>query len=252
MLAGNSSVLGGGVYNGVLNNCTVAGNRATSVGGAKFGVLNNCILYYNTGNYQNSTVNYCCTTPLPPGGAGNITNVPLFADTNGWSDLRLQSNSPCINAGNSTYAPGPTDLDGNARITGGTVDVGAYEFANPASIISYAWLAQYGLSLDGSADFVDTDSDGLNNWQEWIAGTDPTNALSLLWLGPLTGTDSELTVSWSSVTNRSYALERATNFGGAIFSVLQSNIVGWPGTTTWTDTNAIGSARRFYRVRVEN
>jgi hypothetical protein len=56
-----------------------------------------------------------------------------------------------------------------------------------------------------------------------------------------------------SVTNRSYALERATNLGAVpAFSVLQSNIAGWPGTTSWTDTNSVGSAPRFHRVRVEN
>ena len=63
---------------------------------------------------------------------------------------------------------------------------------------------------------------------------------------------ASVTLTWSSVTNRSYALERATNLGGVpAFSVLQSNIAGLPGTTSWTDTNGVGSAPRFYRVRVE-
>jgi len=51
------------------------------------------------------------------------------------SDLHLQSNSPCINSGNNAFASG-VDLDSKARISGGTVDMGAYEYESPASRIS--------------------------------------------------------------------------------------------------------------------
>ena len=70
------------------------------------------------------TLNYCCTTPMPTSGGGNITNAPLFVDQAG-GNLRLQTNSPCINAGNNSYVIGTTDLDGNLRIRGGIVDIGA-------------------------------------------------------------------------------------------------------------------------------
>ena len=75
-------------------------------------------------------MNYCCTTPLPGSGTGNFTNEPLFVNLPG-GDPRLQMGSPCINAGNNAYAVGTTDLDGDPRIVGGTVDVGAYEFYGP-------------------------------------------------------------------------------------------------------------------------
>ena len=144
-LAGNYAVWGGGgAWGGTLNNCTLTGNRGSEGGGgAHVSTLNNCIVYYNTAwgveNYDWSTLNYCCTTPLPAG-MGNFTTAPQFVDTNGWSNLRLQANSPCINAANNAYVSGGTDLHGNPRIVGGTVDIGAYELQTPTSQISYAWL----------------------------------------------------------------------------------------------------------------
>ena len=166
-------------------------------------------------------------------------------------NFSLQSNSPCINAGKNAYAFGTVDLDGNARIVGGTVDMGAFEFQSPLSVISYAWLQQFSLPTDGSADYADTDHDGHNNWQEWMAGTNPTNALSVLRLASPVLTPTNVTLTWTSVTNRTYTLEQATNLGGVpAFSVLRSNLAGLHGTTSWTDTNAPVSSPRFYHLRV--
>src|SRR5262249_48883725 len=154
-------------------------------------------------------MNACCMTP-DLGIRSSITNEPLFLDPAS-GNFHLQSNSPCINAGNNVPTATASDLDGNPRIVGGTVDIGAYEYQSPASIISYAWLQQYGLTNDGSADFADTDADGMNNWQEWLAGTVPTDGASLLRVLSVTGGVSGVTVTWPSTTNRLYFVQRATN-----------------------------------------
>jgi len=130
LLVSNSAVfIGGAVAGSTLNNCTLSANTSSNVGGAYLGSLNNCIVYFNRdtngfANYSSATFNYSCTTPTPAGGAGNITNQPLFAATNNY---RLATNSPCRDTGANGFAPSTPELDGNARIINGTVDMGAYE-----------------------------------------------------------------------------------------------------------------------------
>ena len=250
---------GGGAYGSTLNNCTLSGNSATNWGGGAFGsTLNNCIVYFNTAtngaNYcqdqWSGPLNYCCTTPMPTNGVGNITNAPLFADQ-AHGNLRLQSNSPCINVGNNAYVVGSTDLDGRPRILGGMVDMGAYEFQGPRMGEFIGWLQQYGLPTDGSADFTDPDHDGLNNWQEWRCGTCPTNASSALRLLSPQRTGTNVTVIWQSVAGVNYFLECSTNLSATpCFRCVATNLPGQPGTTSYADTNAAGASPIFYRVGV--
>src|SRR5205823_3254985 len=98
-------------------------------GGSYHDTIFNSIVFNNSApngsNYYSSTINYCCTAPLPAG-TGNFASAPGFADFAG-GNFRLQPWSPCVNAGTNFYAPAGTDLDGNPRIAGGTVDMGAYE-----------------------------------------------------------------------------------------------------------------------------
>jgi hypothetical protein len=123
VLTGNFGGFGGGIYwTTTLYNCTITGNSAGYGGGGFNCTLHNCVIYYNSGgDNDGDTFDYCCTPDA--GGVGCITVPPLFADGAG----HLQTYSPCINAGNNAYVATSTDLDGNPRIVGGTVDMGAYE-----------------------------------------------------------------------------------------------------------------------------
>jgi hypothetical protein len=140
VLTGNTAKwCGGGAWESTLNNCTLAGNTAgyygggPDGGGSYGGTLNNCVVWGNalsdgdSNNYFGGAFLHSCAAPLPPG-PGNTAADPLFADAPG-GDFRLRAGSPCIDAGTNAYAAGGSDIDGNARIQGGTVDMGAHEGA---------------------------------------------------------------------------------------------------------------------------
>jgi hypothetical protein len=248
LICSNAAPTGSAAYSAALNNCTILGH--TNGSAAYSCALNNSILYYNSTNYSGGSLAFCCTTPMPAG-PGNFTNEPAFVDLNG-GNFRLQTNSPCINSGNNLYVAYGTDLDGRPRIVAGTVDMGAYEFQGSGMGEFIAWLLQNGMPTDGSADFNDADGDGVNNWQEWVAGTNPTNSLSLLTMLTPTKGASGLNLSWVSVGDRSYFLQRSTNLlAHPPFLTLASDIPGQVGTTTYSDTTAVGPGPFLYRVGIQ-
>ena len=206
---------GGGAYSCTLNNCTLSGNKAYQGGGAYGSALNNCIVWGNTGyvvatnNHQGCAFLYSCSWPKPSG-EGNIKADPKFADAaNG--DFRLQTNSPCINTGTNEYVASAFDLDGNPRILGGRVDMGAYEFpkTHTPSIpvnVPYCWLDEWD---EGITDYEGYEtlalSQGANGfffWESFVAGLVPTNANSKFLITNLVvkcdnGKDAVATLDWT-------------------------------------------------------
>jgi hypothetical protein len=87
------------------------------------------------------------------------------------------------------------------------------------------------------------------DWQEWVCGTNPTNALSVLRMVSALPTSTNVTVTWQSVAGVSYFLQRSTNLA-APFTLLATNILGQAGTTSYADTNATRAGPFFYRAGV--
>ncbi|MCK5940509.1 MAG: hypothetical protein KAI24_00965, partial [Planctomycetes bacterium] len=69
---------------------------------------------------------FCNCEPAWPG-AGNLDANPQFRDApNG--DFHLLANSPCVDAGDNAAVTSTFDFDGEARIAGAAVDMGADEY----------------------------------------------------------------------------------------------------------------------------
>ena len=152
----------GGIFNGgnvnvvslKMINCTVAGNYNYSNPNPSAGLYNhytNAYLYNTviaenaseTSNgdvYNNNGAIYaynCISSFTNWTTSSNCltynSSKPLFVNAaNG--NYRLAANSQAVNKGNNSYISGyNTDLAGNARIVGNTVDIGAYEY-NPNGV----------------------------------------------------------------------------------------------------------------------
>lgn len=173
----NSSTDGGGMYNyeysrPTLTNVTFSGNSASGSGGGIYSTyksdhtLTNVILWGNSAGtagteqiYHHSdstpTISYSdiqgaggssnWDTALGNDGGGNIDTAPLFVST---GDLRLQSGSPAIDAGNNDAVPADThDLDGDSD----TSEPLPYDFDNQARF----WDMPLADSGNGTAPIVD-------------------------------------------------------------------------------------------------
>ena len=169
---------GAALYGGTAVNCTLVGNTAGHQGGGIWGALaTNSILYDNHAaagkNYDTtSALAWSCAEPLAPG-TGNIAVYPRFRNRDE-HDYSLLSHSPCTNAGSTAAAPVGPDLNGDMRVQGAAVDMGAYEH-DPAIVDYYGfelWLHRHGLPIDPVAQFVlDHNDDGIPNGFAYVFGT---------------------------------------------------------------------------------
>jgi len=133
----------------------------------------------------------------------------------------------------------------------GTADVEWSDSDSDSDGMSDSWGMTCFKSIsaeNGGAD-DDWDEDGSSNYDEYIAGTDPTHIDSVFAFQTVeTGEDCVLT--WSSATGKVYSLWGCTNLVSGEFSIINSPISSPPPLNTFT-AGVDNAECMFFQLRIE-
>jgi hypothetical protein len=147
----------------------------------------------------------------------------------------------------------PPDQSQTLTNGGSVAFTGTYDYIDAnQNGISDAWEKYYfGSVTTNRTQYTDTDGDGMSDYVEFIAGTDPTNAASkLVFLSTERKTNGLVRLQWSAVPGRLYQV---------LSTPTPTNLASWSPVSDWlqasgspmscTTTNA-GQGTRFYRIQV--
>ena len=120
-----------------------------------------------------------------------------------------------------------------------------------------AWLDRFGLANYENDDLLDQDEDGLFTWQEYIAGTDPTNRASVfavLDIGTMSGSNCVTFYGTTNGVTLPFSIYRSTNLLDSPAWQLYSTQPRDPsGTNVWWDTDPpVEGTPVFYRPVATN
>lgn len=143
--------------------------------------------------------------------------------------------------------------------SGGVSDYVSVSATTPAEIgdgIPGWWRYQYfgnGVAVTtASASDADPDGDGADNLREYLAGTDPTNAQSLLKATRVERVSNDIVIHFTTVLGKTYRLEKTSDLGAAAsWTPVRDNIAGTGGIVTGTDAGGASQPRQFYRAVVK-
>jgi hypothetical protein len=183
-----------------------------SIGGSSIGPAtpNTFALYSTTTTYTRSAV-------------ANGTNAAI---------VYASSGSP------NTFAFGPADRGRIERV----------DLSVSPPLTFAQWLAQYGLPANSNPS-SDPTHKGMTLMQKFIAGLNPNDPNSLFQFVGILPVPQGVQVQWSSVADKTYSLLQGTSPTGP-FTAVQTNILGTPGTNTFTVPMPTNTATLFLRILV--
>lgn len=180
---------------------------------------------------------------------GIFTGVVFAAYTTNNQEIIIHKVIDGSTTSGSLGSYGITNVNNGDRFFIGAFLPGAKEKTSTTNGIPYSWLTQYGITnKTDSVETNDADVDGVNNLDEYIADTNPTNANSRFAVG-LTASGNQIVLGINpSSTGRVYGVETKTNLMDSVWDPATNNIYG---NGSNLEIRVSGDAdRKFYRAKV--
>ena len=113
-----------------------------------------------------------------------------------------------------------------------------------------SWAVANGFDVLASIASLDSDGDGMNNLQEYLAGTNPKDGQSYLRVETGGAVSKGVILQFNAASNRAYAVEYRDQVNVAPWQKLQG-IPAAPANRVVRLTNAVpGSFQRYYRLTI--
>ncbi len=148
----------------------------------------------------------------------------------------------------STNIPGYFGQTMSNNVNGMVTNLPVLPHGTPA-----AWLLANGFTTPSrwaEDETIDSDGDGLLNWQEYEANTNPNDRNSKLAIGSVVQSpyDGRWNITFRSALNRDYQVQASTNL--LDWRVVQDAIPGTGANIVVVDSTFVPSSQTFYRLLV--
>ncbi len=170
-------------------------------------------------NYTDATSNWWGSYFGPTGATANPASTNVVTDQPSLGRFLVDTDS------NGTHDAFDTDDDGDLL------------------------LDTFEMSWGTEPDNPDTDSDGADDYEEWVAGTYPTNSDSVFEVNNIEQIETNaFVINWNPVSNRTYMIYRNTNIVHGSWNLLTNDVI----SGVFTDRTATGSGPYYYYITVTN
>ncbi len=120
---------------------------------------------------------------------------------------------------------------------------------DPLNGLPVDWELSY-FGHTGVDPLADPDHDGMNNYAEYLAGTDPNDPASGFRFTQILPVTGGMQLKWLSADFKAYALQRSSAPSSG-FVDIRTGIPGTAPTNAYVDTTAPAQGTFFYRLRID-